>query len=301
MTAKAWVLFAITSVLWGVPYLFIKIAVDGGISPVFLAWGRVVLAAMLLLVLAWKTGTLGQVRRSLPWIALYAVVEVTIPLPLIAFGETHVSSSLAAILIATVPLIIALLALRFEPSERVDRKRMVGLVIGLGGVVALVGIDVAGDGDELLGAGAILLASVGYSIGPLVLNRKLVKFDQFAVLGVAFAVATILLALPAALSSPGGDATGGAIASVVVLGIVCTAAAFVAFARLIREVGPSRASVVTYINPVIAVALGVTLLGERPGAGAIAGLLLILAGSWLATDGRLPPPLGAIGRRPASD
>ena len=163
-----------------------------------------------------------------------------------------------------------------------------GLVIGLGGVVALVGIDVAGNSDELLGAGAILLAAVGYSIGPLVLNRKLVELDQFAVLGVAFAVSTMVLAVPAALKTPGGDASAEAIWSVVVLGLVCTAAAFVAFAWLIKAVGPSRASVVTYVNPVIAVALGITLLGERPGAGAIAGLLLILAGSWLATGGRTP-------------
>ena len=288
MTARAWVLFAIVSILWGVPYLFIKIAVDGGISPVFVAWARVLLAAALLLGLAWKTGTLGQIKGSLPWVGLYALVEIVIPLPLIGFGETHVDSSLAAILIAAVPLIIAMLALKFEPSERVDAKRMVGLVIGLGGVVALVGLDVAGDSDELLGAGAILLAAVGYSIGPLVLNRKLVQLDQFAILGAAFAVATIALTIPAAFKTPAGDATAGAIWSVIVLGVVCTAAAFFAFAQLIKAIGPSRASVVTYVNPVIAVALGITLLGERPGPGALIGLLLILAGSWLATDGRLP-------------
>jgi drug/metabolite transporter (DMT)-like permease len=297
MNPRAWALFAAVSVLWGVPYLFIKIAVDGGISPIFLAWARVLLAAVLLLGLAWKTGTLKQIRGSLPWIALFAVIEVVLPFPLIGFGEQHVASSLTAILIASLPLIVAMLALRFEPSERVDRKRLVGLLIGISGVAALVGIDVVGNTDELIGAGAILLATLGYGIGSLMLNRKLVEFDRFAVLGGAFAVAAVLLTIPAALQAPGGDATAGAIASVVVLGVVCTAAAFVAFAELIKAIGPSRASVISYVNPVIAVALGITLLGERPGPGAIAGLLLILAGSWLATDGRLPAR-GRIRRRP---
>ena len=192
-------MFGGVSVLWGIPYLFIKVAVDDGVPPAFLAWVRVILAAALLLAIAWRAGTLATVRGHWRWLCAFAVAEVTIPFPLIAAGEQHITSSLAAIIIATAPLFVALLAIRFDASERVNGRRLAGLVIGLSGVVALVGIDVAG-----------------------------------------------------------------------------------------------RALVITYINPVVAVGLGVAILDERPGAGAIAGLLLILAGSWLSTDGRLPPGLSAV-------
>ena len=199
------------------------------------------------------------------------------------------ASSLAAIVIAAVPLIGALLALRFDHSERPTPLRALGLLIGFAGVIALVGIDVAGRPDELLGTGAILLAAVGYSIGPMIIKHRLAGLDPRAAIGVSLAIASLLLAPGAALDLPAGRPSAGAVASVVVLGLVCTAAAFVIFTVLIREAGTSRATVITYINPVVAVALGVTLLGEQPGAGAVAGLLLILAGSWLSTGGR--PPL----------
>jgi drug/metabolite transporter (DMT)-like permease len=293
VSARAWAAFAAVSTLWGIPYLFIKVAVDDGVPPAFLAFVRVALAAVVLLALAARAGMLAPVRRRLRWLAVYALAEIAVPFPLIAAGERHVASSLAAILIATVPLIIALLALRFEPSERVGGRRLAGLLIGLAGVVALVGIDVAGRADELLGAGAILLAAVGYSIGPMVFNRKLTDLDPRAAMGAALAVAAVALAPLAVLDPPTAMPSGEALASLVVLGLFCTAAAFVCFAALLTEVGPGRAAVITYIAPVVAVALGVSILGERPGAGAVAGLLLILAGSWLSTDGRLPPGLEA--------
>jgi drug/metabolite transporter (DMT)-like permease len=219
----------------------------------------------------------------------YAVTEVCIPFPLIAAGEEHVTSSLTAIVISSVPLIGALLAMRFDPSERPTPVRAAGLIIGFGGVVALVGLDVRGHTSELLGTGAILIASVGYAIAPMVVKHGLSGLDPRAAMGSSLAIAALLLAPLAILDPPRAVPPAGAVAAVIVLGLVCTAAALVIFAILIAEAGPSRATVVTYINPVIAVALGVILLGEHPGAGAIAGLLLILAGSWLATDGRLPP------------
>jgi drug/metabolite transporter (DMT)-like permease len=221
----------------------------------------------------------------------YAIVEICIPFPLIAAGETRIASSLAAILISSVPLIAALLALRFDRSERPTPVRAVGLLIGFGGVMALVGIDVAGSGNELLGAGAILLAAVGYAIGPMLIKLRMGGLDPRATIGTSLAISSVLLAPFAAFDPPQTIPSAGAIACVIVLGLVCTAAAFVIFTVLIREAGTSRATVITYVNPVIAVGLGVTLLGETPGAGSVAGLLLILAGSWLSTDGRLPPGL----------
>jgi drug/metabolite transporter (DMT)-like permease len=291
MSRRAWIAFAATSVLWGIPYLFIRIAVRNGVTPPVLAWGRITLAAVVLLGLAWHAGTLHTLRGRWRWLLAYAVAEVTIPFPLIAAGEQHVSSSLAAIIISTVPLIGALLALRFDHSERPTPTRALGLLIGFGGVIALVGIDVAGSSSELLGTTAILLAAVGYAIGPMLIKNRLGGLDPRALLGGSLALASLLLAPAAALDPPRAVPSTGAIAAVIVLGLVCTAAAFVVFTILIREAGTSRATVITYVNPVVAVALGVALLGERPGAGAVAGLLLILAGSWLSTGGKLPPGL----------
>jgi drug/metabolite transporter (DMT)-like permease len=297
MNRRAWAAFATMSVIWGLPYLFIKVAVDEGVSPAFLSFARCVMAAAVLLGLAWRAGAIGSLRGSWRWVALYALVEVALPFPLIAAGEQRVSSSLAAILIACVPLLVALLAIRFDRAERATGLRLVGLLVGLGGVVALVGIDVAGKTDELIGTGLIVLAAAGYAVGPMVLNRKMPGLDARAMMGGSLAIAALLLAIPAAFTVPSELPPANALASIVVLGLICTALAFVVFSVLIREVGPGRALVFTYVNPVVAVAVGVAILGERPGAGAVAGLLLILAGSWLSTDGRLPPGLR---RRPST-
>jgi drug/metabolite transporter (DMT)-like permease len=305
VSARAWTAFAAVSVLWGIPYLFIKVAVDDGVPPVFLAWARVTLAAVVLLALSRRAGVLGPARTKLRWLAVYAVIEICIPFPLIGAGERQVASSLAAILIAAVPMIVALLAIRFEPAERATGSRAVGLVVGFAGVVALVGLDVSGSSAALLGALAILLAAVGYAAGPMILNRHLTALDPRALMAVSLTMASLALAPAALLNPPSATPPGEALAAIAVLGLLCTAAAFVLFGTLIAEVGPGRATVITYVAPVVAVALGVTVLGERPGVGAVAGLLLILAGSWLSTDGRLPPGLTALvgrmrGRPPAA-
>ena len=278
------------------PYLFIKIAVDDGLTPGFVAWSRVALAALVLLPVAIKTGAL----RGLPlrWLVAFAIVEICIPFPLIGFGEQRISSSLAAILIATLPLVIAVLAMRFDDAERPTPTRLAGMLIGLAGVAALVGIDIGGRGDELVGAAAVLAATLGYACGPLIVKRRLAGADPLGPVTAAMGIASIIL-LPFGIGDfPAETPSTDALVAVVVLGLVCSALAFLLFFRLIAEVGPGRATVITYINPVVALALGVAVLGESVTAGAIAGLLLILAGSWLATDGRLPPWLaGAVSRR----
>jgi drug/metabolite transporter (DMT)-like permease len=294
MSARAWAAFGAVSVLWGIPYLFIKVAVDDGVPPAFLAWVRVVLGAAVLMALAWHSGLLSSLRGRWGWLAVFAVVEITLPFPLIAAGELHVASSLAAILIAAAPLFVALLAIRFDATERVTGERLAGLVIGLTGVVALVGIDVAGEADELVGAGAILISALCYAIGPMVLKRHLADLDPRASMAAALVIAALVLAPAAAIDPPSEVPSGSAIVALVVLGIFSTATAFAIYATLVAEVGAGRALVITYVAPVVAVALGVAILGEHLGAGAIAGLLLILAGSWLSTDGRLPPGLAAV-------
>jgi drug/metabolite transporter (DMT)-like permease len=277
------------SLIWGIPYLLIRIAVRHGIPAADVAFGRVTLAAAVLLAVAWRTGTLPSLRGCWRWLAVYAVLEIAIPFSLIAAGEQRISSSLAAIVIAAVPLIGAVLALRLDHSERPSRGRAIGLFVGFGGVVLLMGVDVSGSSSELLGAAMVLVAAVGYALGPMVAKHHLVHLDPAATMGASLALAALILAPGAALDPPRTVPGLGAILAVVALGLVCTTAAFVIFMLLIREAGTSRSMVITYINPVIAVALGVTLLGEQPGAGAIAGLLLILAGCWLSTGGTIKP------------
>jgi drug/metabolite transporter (DMT)-like permease len=282
-------MFAAISVLWGIPYLFIRVAVDGGMPPLFLAWSRVTLATVVVGGIAWRAGVLPSVRGRLRWLFVYGAIEIAAPFPLIAAGERHVASSLAAIIVAAVPLIVALLSVRFAPSERVGGRRLVGLIVGFGGVIALVGIDVAGNGAALLGAAAILLAAVGFAGGLLVLDRHLRALDPRAMMATALAFAALALTPAAALSAPPRHPSVAALSSLAVLVVFSTAAALLVYAILVAEVGAGRAAVVNYVVPLVAVGLGVVVLGEHLGAAAIAGLLLILAGSWLATDGRLPP------------
>ncbi len=303
MTARQWGLFAAVSVLWGVPYFFIRVAVDAGLSPGFIAFSRVLLGFAVLLPLALRAGALRGLSARWRWILAYTVFEIAIPFPLIAWGEQRISSSLTAILIASLPLVVAVVAGRLDPAERARGVRLVGLLVGFAGVVALLGLDVAGRPRELAGAAAVLLATLGYAAGPMIIKHRLRELAPLGPVCASLGAATLLLAPLAALGAPAEVPPADAIASIVVLGIACSALAFLAFFALIAAVGPGRASVITYVNPVIAVALGVTLLGERPGPAALAGLLLVLAGSWLATGGRLPPGRRAArsGRRGGAD
>ncbi len=298
MSARGWILFAAVSVVWGTPYFFIKVAVDADVPPGFVAWSRIVLATAILLPLAARRGTLRRLEGRGWAIAAYAACEIAVPFTLIAVGERHVSSSLAAILIASMPLLVALLSARLSPADRPRGLRLAGLFIGLGGVVALLGLDVAGDADELVGAALIVVATLCYATAPLIIERRLADLDPLGPVSVALALATLAL-LPVALAAP-PDAvpSAKALLSLGILGVVCTALGLVLFFSLIAESGPSRASIITYVNPLVAVLLGVVVLDERLGAGSLLGLLLILAGSWLATrrtPERPAPPVAARG------
>lgn len=290
MSTRAWTLFAAVSVLWGIPYLFIKLAVED-LSPVMVAWGRIAVAFAVLLPYALHKGALRGLGKAWKPLLIYSIVEIVLPWPLIGFGEQRVSSGLAAILIAAVPLVVALMALRVDPDERAEGSRLVGLLVGFGGVVVLLGLDVAGRPGELLGALAILLAAVGYAAGPMIIKHRFRDLDPLGPVTASMGISAVVLALPAFGSAPAEMPSGDTIVSVLVLGLACSALAFLLFFALIGEVGPGKATVITYVNPVVAVALGVTLLGESLGPSAVAGLLLILAGSWLSTGGRMPPGL----------
>jgi drug/metabolite transporter (DMT)-like permease len=290
MSARAWGLFAAVSLVWGVPYLFIKLAVED-FSPVWVAFGRIVVAFAVLLPYAWRKGALRDLHKHWKPLLVYSVVEICLPWPLIGFGEERVSSGLAAILIAAVPLIVALVAIRIDHEERAEGGRLVGLIVGFVGVIVLLGFDVAGRPGELLGAFAILLAAVGYAAGPMIIKHRFRTIDPLGPITASMGISALVLAPAAALSPPEAMPSGEALMSVIVLGLVCSALGFLLFFALIHEVGPGRATVITFVNPVVAVALGIVLLDEGLGLSAVAGLLLILAGSWLSTGGRTPPGL----------
>ncbi len=282
MTARAWWLFLAVSVLWGIPYLFIKLAVED-ISPIWVAFGRIVVALVVLIPYAWHKGALRGIGKRWKPLLVYSVVEICLPWPLIGFGEERVSSGLAAILIAAVPLIIAVIALRVDREERAEGARLVGLIVGFAGVVVLLGLDAAGRPGELLGALAILLATVGYAAGPMIVKHRFGELDPLGPVTASMGISALVLAPVAAFSVPPSVPSGQTLMSVLVLGLACSALAFLLFFALIAEVGPVRATVITYVNPAVAAVLGVTLLDERFTPGMGVGFALVLIGSVLAT------------------
>lgn len=282
MSPRAWLLFTLSSVIWGVPYLFIKIAVDDGVPPAFVAWARIALGAAVLLPFALRRRIFAGLRGRLWWIAAYAACEIAVPFVLIAMGEQHISSSLTAILIATMPLLVALLSVWFAPAHRPTGLGVVGLVVGLGGVIALLGVDVGGRPHELEGVALVLVATLGYAAAPIIVSRHLADLDPLGPVAASLVLSTVAL-LPAALAQPPQGIPGlDALVAIAVLGVVCTVLGLVVFFQLIAEAGPSRASIITYVNPVVAVVVGVLVLREHVGVMSLVGLLLILSGSWLA-------------------
>jgi len=291
MTRKGWLLFIMMSVLWGIPYLFIKIAVQE-LDPIVVVCARVGIAAVVLLPVAIQRGVLGKLRGRVLAIAALACVQIVGPFVLISYGEQHIASSLTSLLIAADPMLVALFALRFDPGERVTGLRLVGLLIGMVGVITLLGLDASGDGQRLLGATLVLLAAAGYAAGALLIKRPAIAaLPSLGVVAVECTTATVVLLPLAATRLPGKMPGLGVIASLLVLGLLCTALAYLIFFALVAEVGASRATVITYVNPAISVLLGVTLLGESLNAVIIVGFLLIIAGSWLSTGGTLPSKL----------
>lgn len=289
MTRKGWLLFIAISVFWGIPYLFIKIAVRE-LDPAVVVCARVGIAAVVLLPVAAHRRALHHLRGRWRAIIVLSFVQIAGPFLLISYGEQHIASSLTSLLIAADPLLVALFALRFDPSERVGGLRLVGLLIGMGGVVTLLGLDVGGDGQKLLGAGLVLLAAAGYATAALLVKRPIIaSLPSLGVVAAECTVVTVVVAPLAVTRLPGRVPDLEVIVSLLVLGLICTALAYLTFFALVAEVGASRGTVFTYVNPAVSVLLGVTLLGETVDAATIAGFLLIIVGSWLSTGGALPP------------
>lgn len=293
MTWRGWTAFVALGILWGLPYFFIKIAVQE-VPPAVLAFSRVVLSAAILLPIAWRRGALGSLYAHKTAIVAFGLVEFAIPFTLISMGERWISSSVTGILIAMVPLSVVLIQRFFGIREALGTWRVIGLATGFVGVAALLGTGSISGMSGWAGVGCMLLSTVCYAMGPLIIQRHLHGLDSIGPLAASLLVASVFLLAPAALLMPSHMPSAAALTSIAVLGVVCTAVAMLVMFYLVHHAGAARASVITYINPVVATLLGVRVLDEHLGIGGYIAFTLILLGSWLATR-------GAVARRDAAD
>jgi len=280
MTRRGLTLFIALSVIWGTPYLFIRVAVEY-VEPSVMVVLRVGLAALLLLPIAFARRQFRGIRPYLPWIALFGFVEITGPFLMLGYAETQLSSSTTALLIAAVPIVAAVIARSMGLDQRLGGVRLLGLAIGISGVAALVGLDVPGDQWWAVAAAAVTV--VGYALGPIVISAKLSDAPPLAVISLALAANAVLYAPLAWVQRPQAPVPATAWWSIIALGVLCTAIAFLIFFALVGEVGPSRMTVITFLNPAVAVLLGVLVLREPITLGLVIGFPLVLIGSYLAT------------------
>jgi drug/metabolite transporter (DMT)-like permease len=285
VSKRGWLLFAAMSVIWGIPYLLIRIAVRDLTAP-DLVFARTGIAALLLLPIAAKRGLLKPLLPKWRAILVYTVVEIAGPWLMLSRAEQKLSSSLSGLLVASVPLVGAVVAVvlgRSGPNveDRLDKRRVLGLFVGLAGVAVLVGVDVSG--GDAWSVVEIAVTAVGYAVGPSIIARTLSDLPTLGVVAASLGLTAIgyapiaLAQLPKHLSAEVGW-------SVITLALVCTALAFLVFFALIAEVGPTRATVITYLNPAIALLLGVVVLSEAFTLGIAIGFPLILIGCFLATS-----------------
>jgi drug/metabolite transporter (DMT)-like permease len=285
LTRRGWLLFAAMCVIWGIPYLLIRVAVRD-VSPAVLVLMRTSIAAAILLPLAAARGELRHLRRYAVPLVAFAIVEIALPWVALGSAEEHLSSSLTGLLIAAVPLVGVVIARTTGSRERPGLLNIVGLLLGVAGVAAIVGVSVRG--ATLTPLAEVAVVAVCYAVGPFILQRRLSELPAFGVIASSLAITAVVYAPIAAFSLPDGMPSGTAVASVATLAVVCTAVAFVLFFKLIAEAGPVRATVITYVNPAVAAVLGVTILNEHFTVGMGIGFALVLAGSVLATRAGAP-------------
>jgi drug/metabolite transporter (DMT)-like permease len=278
MTKRGWILFLSLGLLWGMPYLLIRIAV-AEIDPVVVAGARTLIGALLLLPVALHRNALAPAFRRWKWLLAFTLIEMSVPWVLLGHAETRLNSSTAGLLIAVVPLFAALIVTRLG-HERLEPRRMLGLGLGFAGVALLVGLDI--HFTDLLAVGATIVVSLCYAIGPIIIDRRLDDVPAIGVITASLIVATLIYAPFVPFLWP-THFSATAAWSVVGLGVLCTAGAFMVFFALIAEVGPARATVITYVNPAVAIALGALVLHEPLTIGMAIGFPLVIAGSYLGT------------------
>ena len=275
------------SLIWGIPYLLIKIAVEE-LSPVELVFLRTAIAAAVLVPYAAARGQLRPALRHWRWLLAFTLLEMTGPWFLLAYAEQTLSSSLTGLLVAVVPIVSVVAGRLAGEQDRLDAVRLTGMVLGLAGVATLLGLDVGG--GELVAVGAVALVVVGYGTAPLIVSRQLAHVPSSGVSALALLI-TALVWLPFAgpRLPETGVPSGRVLVAVAVLTLVCTVAALLLFFALILEAGPNRALVITFVNPAVAVVLGILVLGEPLTVGTLVGFPLVLLGCVLATRRSRPP------------
>ncbi len=285
VTRRGLILFIALGIAWGIPYLFIKVAV-GELEPAMVVLARSGLAAILLLPLAFFRREVAQVvRRWKPMLA-YTIVEIILPWYFLSSAEQRLPSSTAGLLLATVPLAGVGIAFAMGRPARLSRLNWLGIVLGMLGVAALVGLDIAG--SDLIAVAEMAVVVVGYALGPAILARWMSDLPGVGVVAVSLA-ATAVVYVPFVLFTgawPTAWPSEAVIVSIVVLAVVCSALAFLLMVALVAEIGPVKATAITYVNPAVAIIAGVVVLGERVTVGTIAGFVLVLAGSYLVTRRR---------------
>ncbi|HEX6396426.1 MAG TPA: EamA family transporter [Steroidobacteraceae bacterium] len=284
MTRRGWLLFIALGFLWGMPYLLIRIAVES-IDPLVVAGSRTLIGALLLLPVALHRNALAAAFRNWKWLLAFTLIEISVPWVLLGHAETRLNSSTAGILIAVVPLFAAIIVSRLG-HEKLEPRRLLGLGVGFAGVALLVGLDI--HFSDFLAVGATIVVSLCYAIGPIIIDRKLKGVPAIGVITASLILATLIY-LPFAPFLLPEQFVAKAVVSVVGLGVLCTAGAFIVFFALIAEVGPARATVITYVNPAVAMVLGAIVLSEPLTIGMAVGFPLVLIGSYLGTTRAAAP------------
>jgi drug/metabolite transporter (DMT)-like permease len=280
LTRRAVLLFAVMAVVWGIPYLFIRVAVDE-IAPSVLVFGRTGIAALILVPIALTRTDYRAVLARWPWVVAFAVIEMGIPWVLLGTAEEQIPSSLAGLLVAGVPLVATVLAVGTGGRDRIGRTGIVGLLVGLVGVAAVVGVNLGTSNVPALLAMAVVV--VGYATGPAIMSRRLGGLSTISVMALSLSLCALVYAPIAFVQRPAVVPSPAALGAVLILALVCTASAFLLFWALIDQVGPVRATVVTYLNPAVAALLGVAVLSETFTPVMGAGFGLVILGSVLAT------------------
>jgi len=296
VTTRGWMLYGAMALLWGIPYLFIKEAVES-YSPAAVVAGRTLLGAAILLPIALHRRALRPALALWPWVLAFGAIEMAGPFFLLSHAEQTLPSGTTGLLVATVPLFAALIALTRGDRSVLSPARGVGLLVGFAGVAVIVsgpGLAVGDDPATLFAVGEVLLVALLYAIAPFIIATKLKGVPSLGAITLAL-LAVGVAYLPLALLTQHEIPTVRSTVSLVALGILCTAVAFIGFFALIGEVGPVRAPLFTYVNPIVAILLGILLLGEELSAGLLLGFPLVIAGCWFAATG------GRLRRRPAAD
>ncbi|MEY4457494.1 MAG: hypothetical protein RIS25_87 [Actinomycetota bacterium] len=284
MTQRGLFYFLATGIVWGIPYFFIAIA-NEAFSTASIVWLRVVMGAVILIPIAIKRGVLVQAFRQWKWVLVFAVLEMVFPWWFITEAEHSISTSFVGLMMTTIPFISAFIMGVLGEKAAWHPLTILGLVIGFTGVVSLIGLDALSGHIELLPVLMLAGAAIGYAVAPVIASRKMADTSTLAVIALAMVFVAVIytpVAVPTLIADISAGVEVHQWVAVIILGVVCSALAFVLYFELFKIIGPRRSSLITYVNLLVATTLGVWLLNEPITQGIIVGFPMVVAGSYLA-------------------